>query len=327
MRSILAALALTVFASGCVAPETTGGSGAPTEGASSSGSFALSTDGDYDVAGTWEYADVVVQFESHISEEGVATVKLTVDGADFDTTFDYFTQAWEADGHKNTLFRPELDALLKLENYLDNNGKQGRPWERLFTAVSQHGAAPPGYTFLKRTGSPTQKDEVQHRESNAVWNDGVTYLCSGGNGRNYSNSWDYNWATHDSLSGEGGSPRNASAGNTYHGAMYTYDAGGCYVGSSAHSGNSGHGSCEGRCGAGCPRTYNFYFTQDCFDHDVCLDYHPAASAISYSGDCGYEFGDADGDFAGGTSSGYYWGCPGSVPSSCPDNGNATYSGT
>jgi len=291
------------------------------------GTFTLTSQGDYDLIGTWTFADTVVQFSSHMSDEGVSTVRLLVNGAEFETTFDYFTHAWSSDGHQNTLFRHELTALARLATHVETVGTQGRPWERLYAVISQHAAAPTGYTFLQRSGSPTAPQEVAHRESDAVWNDGVTYLCTGGSGRNYSNNWDYNWATHDSEPGEGGSPRNASAGNSYHGYMYTYSPGGCYVGSNSHSGNSYRGSCEGRCGAGCPRTYNFYFTQDCFDHDICLDYHPAASTVSYSGDCGYEFGDADGDFAGGTSAGYYWGCPGSTPSSCPDNGNATYSGT
>jgi hypothetical protein len=80
---------------------------------------------------------------------------------------------------------------------------------------------------------------------------------------------------------------------------------------------NGGGACEGRCGAGCPRTYNFYFTKDCMDHDICLDYHRAASSTSSSGDCGYEFQDAQSDFLTGTSLGYTSDC-GNVPSDCPE---------
>jgi hypothetical protein len=84
---------------------------------------------------------------------------------------------------------------------------------------------------------------------------------------------------------------------------------------------SGGGSCEGRCGPGCPTgIYNYYFTKDCFDHDVCLDYHRSASSTSSSGDCGYEYQDAQGDFISGSSSTYSSWC-GPVPSSCPDNAN------
>jgi hypothetical protein len=287
--------------------------------ATGQGALTVTQETEYAAAGTWTYAGQTVQFESTVSDEGLSTVKLTVNGAAFDTTFDYFTHAWQADGHKNTLFREELDALVKLEKKLDEVGKLGRPWERLFAAVSQHAAAPAGYTFMVRAGSPSAPAEKQHREAGSVSNDGVTYICRGTNGRNFSNSWDYAYAEHDSFAGEGSS--NATQGNQMHARMVTLSPGGCQVGS------TGHGMCEGRCGAGCPRTYNFYFTKDCLDHDICLDYHPAAPGVSYSGDCGYEFGDADGDFAGGTSGGYYVGCPGSVPSNCPESGNAVGAGT
>lgn len=350
-------LVLALFAVGCVAPDSESDAEAE-DTASASGNLSLTTVGDYDVVGTWEHGDTLVQFESHVSEEGVASVKLVVDGAEFDHTFDYFTHSWESDGHKNTLFRAEINALAELENTLEDRGQKGRPWERLFTIVSQHAAAPPGYTFMKRAGSPSTKEEKQHREADAVWNDGVNYICrannthgvdSGysGSGSNYAEQWGYNWATHDSLSGEGGSSRNTASGNQYHGVLWSLEAGGCRVGSTYHyadktgvsstshtqpssgsatSDGRSNGSCEGRCGAGCPRSYNYYFTWDCFDHDICGDFHPNADMVSYSGDCGYEFSDADGDWASGTSSGYYYDCPGSMGSSCADNGNAFAAG-
>jgi len=296
--------------------------------ATGQGELTITEDADYDLAGTWSYAGHVIQFESHVTEEGVATVKLLVNGAAFDTKFDYFTHAWEADGHKNTLFRPEIDALVKLEKHLDSIGKQGRPWQRLYASVAQHGAAPAGHTFLARAGSPTTVAEKQHREYNSVGNNGVTYICRGTSGRNFSNNWDYQWAEHDSFGGEGGDSRNATSGNYYHEKMWSLTPGGCTVGwyGPRNDGSGKKGSCEGRCGSGCPRTYNYYFTNDCLDHDSCLNYHPAAPGVSYSGDCGYEFSDADGDFAGGTSAGYYWGCPGTFGSGCPDNGNSQGAG-
>ena len=67
-------------------------------------------------------------------------------------------------------------------------------------------------------------------------------------------------------------------------------------------------ACEGRCGAGCPNSYNFYITKDCLDHDVCLDNHPSASSTSTFGDCGNEFDSASGDFVSGTSSGFTSAC-------------------
>ncbi|MBI2394206.1 MAG: hypothetical protein HYV09_31840 [Deltaproteobacteria bacterium] len=256
-----------------------------------------------------------------MSEEGVSTVKLVVNGADFDATFDYFTHAWTADGHKNTLFAKELEALQKLEKHLESVGKAGRTWQRLFTTVSVHAGAPAGYTFLVRSGGAGVAAEVQHRESDAVTNDSITYFCTGTNGKAFRNSWDTQWAEHDSLTGEGGSGRNATTGNEYHGKLWTNTPGGCRVGRATSSGGNGRGSCEGRCGAGCPRTYNFYFTYDCLDHDVCLDYHPKAPTTSSSGDCGYEYSDAYSDWMNGSSSSYSSSC-GSVPSDCEDNGNS-----
>lgn len=327
MRSLLkaAAVAMAVALVGCASPPEAEPQAAAYE-ATGQGSLTVTTEDDYRVAGTWVFGDALVQFDSQMSEEGVSTVKLTVNGADFDTTYDYFSGGWEADGHKNTLFRAEVDALKKLELRLNDEGKQVRPWQRLFAAVSRHAASPAGYTFLKRSGGPAQADEAQHRESNSVANDGVTYICKGASAKKLASSWDYVWAEHDSLDGEGGSPRNAAAGNTTHSKLQGYEPAGCRLGRASASGGYGAGSCEGRCGAGCPRGYNFYFTKDCLDHDICLDYHPAADTVSYSGDCGYEFSDADGDFLSGTSVGYSWSCY-SVPSDCEDNGNAHGSGT
>ncbi len=90
---------------------------------------------------------------------------------------------------------------------------------------------------------------------------------------------------------------------------------------------TGGGSCEGRCGAGCPQAYNWYWTKDCFDHDICLDYHTGASSTSSSGDCGFEFQDAQGDWIYGSSSSYQDTYCGNVPYGCTENGNSQSAGS
>jgi hypothetical protein len=126
---------------------------------------------------------------------------------------------------------------------------------------------------------------------------------------------------------QGGNPYwlgiNNSTASWWDGASYNDSAtpNGYYGQANTQSAWTGGGSCEGRCGPGCPTgIYNYYFTKDCFDHDVCLDYHRSASSTSSSGDCGYEFQDAQGDFISGSTSTYSSWC-GPVPSSCPDKAN------
>ena len=329
MRNSLLAtafVALSLVVSGC-ATNTEEPAPAPVAGESTgTSSLAVTLDGDYELAGSWVHGDVLVQFVSKMSEEGLSSVKLTVNGAEFDATFDFFTGEWTADCHKNALFWGELAALKALEQHLDKVvGKQTRPWQRLFASVAHLAAAPNGYTFLKRFGSPKLEEEAQHRETNSVGNDGVTYICKATSGAKLATSWGLVWAEHDSLDGEGGGGRNSAAGNGMHTRTQAYELAGCRLGRATASGGNGAGSCEGRCGAGCPRSYNWYFAKDCLDHDTCLDYHPNAPATSYSGDCGYEFSDADGDFLSGTTVGYSWTCN-SVPSDCEDNGNARGAG-
>jgi hypothetical protein len=117
--------------------------------------------------------------------------------------------------------------------------------------------------------------------------------------------------------------RRSSDGQYWDGASYNDSAtpNGHFQQANTQSAWTGGGSCEGRCGPGCPKgIYNYYFTKDCFDHDTCLDYHRSASTTSSSGDCGFEYQDAQNDFISGSSSTYTSWC-GNVPSSCPDSAN------
>ncbi len=68
-------------------------------------------------------------------------------------------------------------------------------------------------------------------------------------------------------------------------------------------------SCEGRCGAGCPCNSwycaNRYYTQDCMEHDWCLNYNPGdGSTDPFAPNCGDEWSDASDDFLFGSSSGW-----------------------
>lgn len=68
-------------------------------------------------------------------------------------------------------------------------------------------------------------------------------------------------------------------------------------------------SCEGRCGAGCPCNswycVNRYYTQDCLEHDWCLNYNPGDGTTDpFAPNCGDEWSDASDDFLFGSSSGF-----------------------
>lgn len=68
-------------------------------------------------------------------------------------------------------------------------------------------------------------------------------------------------------------------------------------------------SCEGRCGAGCPCNSwycaNRYYTQDCDEHDWCLNYNPGDGTTDpFAPNCGDEWGNAADDFIGGSSGGW-----------------------
>jgi len=69
------------------------------------------------------------------------------------------------------------------------------------------------------------------------------------------------------------------------------------------------GVCLGRCGSGCPCNswycFNRYYTQDCDDHDNCLEYNPGDATTSpFAPNCGNEWLEAADDYVFGSSSGW-----------------------
>jgi hypothetical protein len=140
----------------------------------------------------------------------------------------------------------------------------------------------------------------------------------------------YSWSSAPGIANQGSSPYwlgtqvgSPSVATTNGSNSWTDGASYNDTGADTQDGTwTGGGSCEGRCGAGCPRAYNWYFTKDCLDHDICLDFHTTASSTSYSGDCGFEFSDAQGDFTWGSSVTYQGTYCGNVPSDCTENGNS-----
>ena len=324
---VAVALALTACAGGPQSPEPDPTTPAAAPGAtteSSEGTLTIAQNDDYTLVGTFVTGSSLIQFASKMTDDGISTVELTVNGATFDVTSDLQEFTTNEDGHGNTLFKEDRDSLLQMEKALDAKGEKGRTWERLFKVVSAHAGAPVGHTFLKLAISPKGIDVARDgsgRPSGTVSDEGITYQCSGYYGYHLYNSWDWVWYEHDSVNGsisytnEGAT--NYTSPNSAHWRLQAWYPAGCRLGDWY-----GRGSCEGRCGAGCPRTYNFYFTKDCGDHDTCLDVHPNNGSTSSSGDCGWEYSDAYGDWLNGSSSTYqYWDC-GSVSSSCPENGNA-----
>jgi hypothetical protein len=359
---LVALLSLGVAAlAGCASPT---GAPAPAPAASASTaaeSFVVTAQDDYRVAGSYSRGAALVAFDSSMSPQGVSTVVLTVNGATVTLTADLFTFVANEDGGGNTLFAADLQALGALERYLEAHGQRGRPWERLFKAVSMYAAAPAGTTVLAKTivADSRALHDGSGRPGGSVSKEGLTYLCVGAGGHHMFDQADWVWAEHDSESGEGGSG--------LHGRLEGWEPAGCYISSLTSYTSStppnlydqgsspywlgindgtwtdgasyndsdgqgvrgqwtGGGMCEGRCGSGCPRGYNWYWTKDCLDHDICLDYHTSANGTSSSGDCGWEYSDAQSDWIYGSSNDYQYTYCGWVPYGCTENGNSQTSG-
>jgi hypothetical protein len=322
--------------------------------------FALTDQSDYRVAGSYSLGSSLVVFDSSMTPEGVSTVALTVNGATITLTADLFSFVATEDGGGNTLFGADLAVLGRFERYLEAHGQKGRPWERLFKAVSMYAGAPAGHTMLVKTiaAGPSALRDGSGRPGGTVSTESLIYVCVGASGHHMYDQADWVWAEHDSTTGEGG--------NGYHWRLEGWEPAGCYISNltsyttwyapgyrdqnnnpywlGIQNGSwtdgawyndsdpasvtgqwTGGGVCEGRCGSGCPRAYNWYWTKDCLDHDICLDYHTNANTTG-SGDCGYEYSDAQGDWIWGSSHDYQYSYCGWVPYGCTENGNSQTAG-
>lgn len=315
----LAALSLVVSVAACAAPAA--GTGEPTTAAGSSTSaLTLTEETDTKLAGNYVHGDSVITFEEQLASPMLHT-KLVVNGAEYDYDRDLVKSTLVIDGHGNTLLAADSAALAGLEHELDKLGQPTQMREALFKTISLMAAAPRGTTLMQKTITPKVAAAETDR-SYCVSDEGITYMCScngipSGCSANFV-GWSGNNPIYQSSGNSGafGTAYGCSGvpqinhehelceytAEYYHGRYTGYSY--CGWGASA---------CEGRCGAGCPNSYNFYYTKDCFDHDLCLDNHPSASATSTFGDCGNEFDQASGDFSYGTSDGYASSCGGYAP--------------
>jgi hypothetical protein len=331
MKKLLAAVALAsvAFASGCAGNVASQDPTAPASEASAI-TITITTETDTDLVGSFVNGSSVISFEEHLATPMVNT-KLVINGAEYDYVYDIVHSTLNIDGHSNSILGADASALAVFEKAFDHLGGPTRMREQLYKTIALMAAAPRGTTFKIKSIVPQTNKVDEVSRSYCDNDDGITYICAQNNlggcqgtyaGANGSNPI-YNAAGTSGTSGgtnnyggyvngctstpsiihehevcEGTASSDHESGqSSYHGRV-TW---GARVGWSAKA-------CEGRCGAGCPQSYNFYVTKDCTDHDVCLDNHPSASSTSTFGDCGNEFDRASGDFTYGTSSGFTSAC-------------------
>ena len=89
------------------------------------------------------------------------------------------------------------------------------------------------------------------------------------------------------------------AGTSGNATAYYQPDGGVCTSVANHEYGENHSWCRGRCGAGCASWWfpDDDYTQDCFDHDTCVDELNAGNFF-WDVDCGDEFWEADDDYFG-----------------------------
>ncbi len=275
--------------------------------------------------GSFVRGDSLVTFSSKL-EGTVFTNALVVNGAPFDFRYDLAGFSLDVDGHSNTLLVADGQVLASFEKALDDLGKPNVMREGLFKSVSMMAQAPRGTTLITRqikAQGANAAAEVPHNY--CVSNEGITWLPGGcgapGAGNNLVNTGSCYYLVNNTAGDPANVPVNtheheqceasASCNSSGDAGQHGFGTSSCFWSGKYHgrvywNDHVGYASkaCEGRCGAGCPVSYNYYYSKDCFDHDVCLDNHPAASSNSTLGDCGNEWDEASDDFSFGTSSSY-----------------------
>lgn len=299
----------------------------PTTGTSAQ-EITISEESETSIAGTFIHADTFITFSARM-EAPVLSAKLVVNGAEIEFKQNIVESTLDIDGHSSTLMKEDTDALHGFEKAFEKLGAPTKMRDAFFKLVSLTAGAPRGTTLTPRRVVP-KRATVEQDRGYCDSDDGITYLC----GCNSVNSaCSKTWIGYGGPEGNNPIYRAGGVAGVTKGvdsANYGGYVAGCastpvathehevcewtrdssYHGRVTWSARCGWSAseCEGRCGAGCPNSYNFYVTKDCLDHDVCLNSHPGASATSTFGDCGNEFDRASGDFAYGTGSGFASGC-------------------
>lgn len=324
----LVALSMGLAMAACAAPA---GSPDPTaEGASAVEALQITDESETAIAGTYALGESTVAFSSRLESPFVRT-QLIVNGATFDYELDVVGSKLTIDGHSNTILGADAEVLGKLEKAFERLGSPSKIREALFKTISMMAAAPRGTTLLRKEVVPQLAPSAELNRGYCDSDDGITYLCDPASNANSlppgcsAYAAGYNGSNPlyhaNSVSGVGGGGDNAYVGGYVTGCQYTYTWTHEHEVCEYSRNSSYHGrvtwparvgwsasACEGRCGGGCPNSYNFYLTKDCLDHDVCLNSHPGASSTSTFGDCGNEFDRASGDFTWGTGSSFASSC-------------------
>ena len=321
---------LTLLTAACAADHV-----APSDGAmpapSAAQGLTVTSESDIAITGHYVHGGSVVTFHSELVSPFVRT-HLVVNGAEYDAEKDIVHSTMKIDGHGNTLLAEDAAALAAIDKAFDRMGEPTKIREETYKVLSLMSAAPKGTTITVKSIVPQLAKADEQNRGYCDNDDGITYLCGGNNIGNCPNAYTGNNGSNEMHTATMGVAGVGGGTNTWGGYVngctttpsYTHEHEVCeWTSGSDHEAGqgSGHGrvtwgsrigwsasACEGRCGAGCPNSYNFYVTKDCLDHDTCLNNHPSASSTSTFGDCGNEFDRASGDFTYGTSSGFTSGC-------------------
>ncbi len=251
---------LTSLTTACVveATEPPEGNPAPLE---------ISVNNDTTFAGSFTHAGSVIEFSVRSEGEQHAILSLEVNGAQVNVNLDLAARTFSQDGHLNALYEDDLAALLALrdaveEQYPDlvTNTLRGKLLARHADFLAE---APVGQTLdVRHVNMQTAAVALTDRAgADGCGDDGVR--C---------------------LHGTDG----------YTNAKYDPGSNGTCVWTYARYGKKAP-HCNGRCGSGCS-WWDHNYTQDCFDHDKCLDAYGGNNYPS-NPNCGDEFNDAIDDYA------------------------------
>lgn len=213
------------------------------------------------IAGAFVADGSTVRYDARQLTEDASALTLEVNGMQIDVELDRATETLTEDGHLDALAQADIDALLALRDALGSPERMALPHgELLLRHLDWLADAPAdlvlGYHVIERA--------TTGRFRSATCNDDGLTCLAGTNGT----------AT----------------------AYYDKSGGACTLVTNQTYGTN-QGWCRGRCGAGCPGWWfpDDDYTQDCFDHDTCVD-KLGAGNLGNDPNCGDEFWEAADDY-------------------------------
>lgn len=315
---------------GCMMGEGSPAGGSDPTTASATEGLTITQETETLLSGSYTQGDSLVTFEERLATP-ILTTKLVINGAEFTYVRDLVKSTVSIESHGNTILAPDAEVLLKLDKAFDSAGAGTQPKmrEAMYKTIAVMAMAPRGSTFINRIfAASAPKLEVDRSYCD---NDENYFICASNNlgGCGYT-AGGYNGA--NPIMNANGTAGTEGGNQQYGGYVtgctstptYTHEHEACeysHDGSGIDGLSSSHGrvtwgkrigwsakACQGRCGAGCPRNWNFYIAKDCLDHDACLDNHPSSSSTSTFGTCGNEFDRAATDTATWSSDSYTSAC-------------------